>query len=325
MANEIVKWWNNLFNKNKDKEQKEKYSDAEKALNDKLAQMDKEYIANLPKDEFNPSEYLDEKLDIPRKEYNGLSEEEIAIKAKEDNDKLLESKKLNTEVDYDKNVQKYESQKEENKKKAEDDLLKLAQEYVQNKKANDNKMVKNNLTMSSIKTNVENALKNDYEGESQYTKEKLENKINLLDSEIESVNQRKEKAMEALDLEYAVKLDESVKKLLKEKQSAIDEIEAYNAKAAKDELTYQKNKANYLQEYRDKLAKEKNEKLNNEIRYGMSGDKKIEYDNRLSTAIEFYDSMPRRIAEQMVNGNIMLKNYLGTYYNTVLDRYKEVD
>lgn len=325
MANEIVKWWNNLFNKNKDKEQKEKYSDAEKALNDKLAQMDKEYIANLPKDEFNPSEYLDEKLDIPRKEYNGLSEEEIAIKAKEDNDKLLESKKLNTEVDYDKNVQKYESQKEENKKKAEDDLLKLAQEYVQNKKANDNKMVKNNLTMSSIKTNVENALKNDYEGESQYTKEKLENKINLLDSEIESVNQRKEKAMEALDLEYAVKLDESVKKLLKEKQSAIDEIEAYNAKAAKDELTYQKNKANYLQEYRDKLAKEKNEKLNNEIRYGMSGDKKIEYDNRLSTVIEFYDSMPRRIAEQMVNGNIMLKNYLGTYYNTVLDRYKEVD
>lgn len=325
MANEIVKWWNNLFNKNKDKEQKEKYSDAEKALNDKLAQMDKEYIANLPKDEFNPSEYLDEKLDIPRKEYNGLSEEEIAIKAKEDNDKLLESKKLNTEVDYDKNVKKYESQKEENKKKAEDDLLKLAQEYVQNKKANDNKMVKNNLTMSSIKTNVENALKNDYEGESQYTKEKLENKINLLDSEIESVNQRKEKAMEALDLEYAVKLDESVKKLLKEKQSAIDEIEAYNAKAAKDELTYQKNKANYLQEYRDKLAKEKNEKLNNEIRYGMSGDKKIEYDNRLSTVIEFYDSMPRRIAEQMVNGNIMLKNYLGTYYNTVLDRYKEVD
>lgn len=325
MANEIVKWWNNLFNKNKDKEQKEKYSDAEKALNDKLAQMDKEYIANLHKDEFNPSEYLDEKLDIPRKEYNGLSEEEIAIKAKEDNDKLLESKKLNTEVDYDKNVQKYESQKEENKKKAEDDLLKLAQEYVQNKKANDNKMVKNNLTMSSIKTNVENALKNDYEGESQYTKEKLENKINLLDSEIESVNQRKEKAMEALDLEYAVKLDESVKKLLKEKQSAIDEIEAYNAKAAKDELTYQKNKANYLQEYRDKLAKEKNEKLNNEIRYGMSGDKKIEYDNRLSTVIEFYDSMPRRIAEQMVNGNIMLKNYLGTYYNTVLDRYKEVD
>lgn len=325
MANEIVKWWNNLFNKNKDKEQKEKYSDAEKALNDKLAQMDKEYIANLPKDEFNPSEYLDEKLDIPRKEYNGLSEEEIAIKAKEDSDKLLESKKLNTEVDYDKNVKKYESQKEENKKKAEDDLLKLAQEYVQNKKANDNKMVKNNLTMSSIKTNVENALKNDYEGESQYTKEKLENKINLLDSEIESVNQRKEKAMEALDLEYAVKLDESVKKLLKEKQSAIDEIEAYNAKAAKDELTYQKNKANYLQEYRDKLAKEKNEKLNNEIRYGMSGDKKIEYDNRLSTVIEFYDSMPRRIAEQMVNGNIMLKNYLGTYYNTVLDRYKEVD
>lgn len=325
MANEIVKWWNNLFNKNKDKEQKEKYSDAEKALNDKLAQMDKEYIANLPKDEFNPSKYLDEKLDIPRKEYNGLSEEEIAIKAKEDNDKLLESKKLNTEVDYDKNVKKYESQKEENKKKAEDDLLKLAQEYVQNKKANDNKMVKNNLTMSSIKTNVENALKNDYEGESQYTKEKLENKINLLDSEIESVNQRKEKAMEALDLEYAVKLDESVKKLLKEKQSAIDEIEAYNAKAAKDELTYQKNKANYLQEYRDKLAKEKNEKLNNEIRYGMSGDKKIEYDNRLSTVIEFYDSMPRRIAEQMVNGNIMLKNYLGTYYNTVLDRYKEVD
>lgn len=325
MASEIVKWWNNLFNKNKDKEQKEKYSDAEKALNDKLAQMDKEYITNLPKDEFNPSEYLDEKLNIPRKEYNGLSEEEIAIKAKEDNDKLLESKKLNTEVDYDKNVQKYEVQKEENKEKAENDLLKLAQEYVQNKKANDNKMVKNNLTMSSIKTNVENALKNDYEGESQLTKEKLENKINLLDSEIESVNQRKEKAMEALDLEYAVRLDESVKKLLKERQSAVDEVEAYNAKAAKDELTYQKNKANYLQEYRDKLAKEKNEKLNNEIRYGMSGDKKIEYDNRLSTVIEFYDSMPRRIAEQMVNGNIMLKNYLGTYYNTVLDRYKEVD
>lgn len=325
MASEIVKWWNNLFNKNKDKEQKEKYSDAEKALNDKLAQMDKEYIANLPKDEFNPSEYLDEKLDIPRKEYNGLSEEEIAIKAKEDNDKLLESKKLNTEVDYDKNVQKYEVQKAENKEKAENDLLKLAQEYVQNKKANDNKMVKNNLTMSSIKTNVENALKNDYEGESQHTKEKLENKISLLDSEIESVNQRKEKAMEALDLEYAVKLDESVKKLLKERQSTVDEIEAYNAKATKDELTYQKNKANYLQEYRDKLAKEKNEKLNNEIRYGMSGDKKIEYDNRLSTVIEFYDSMPKRIAEQMVNGNIMLKNYLGTYYNTVLDRYKEVD
>lgn len=325
MASEIVKWWNNLFNKNKDKEQKEKYSDAEKALNDKLAQMDKEYISNLPKDEFNPSEYLDEKLDIPRKEYEGLSEEEIAIKAKEDNDKLLESKKLNTEVDYDKNVQKHEVQKEENKEKAEEDLLKLAQEYVQNKKANDSKMVKNNLTMSSIKTNVENALKDNYEGESQYTKEKLENKINLLDAEIESVNQRKEKAMEALDLEYAVKLDESVKKLLKERQSTIDDIEAYNAKAAKDELKYQKDKANYLQDYRDKLAKEKNDKLNNEIRYGMSGDKKIEYDNRLSTVIEFYDSMPRRIAEQMVNGNIMLKNYLGAYYNTVLDRYKEVD
>lgn len=325
MASEIVKWWNNLFNKNKDKEQKEKYSDAEKALNDKLAQMDKEYISNLPKDEFNASEYLDEKLDIPRKEYQGLSEEEIAIKAKEDNDKLLESKKLNTEVDYDKNVQKYEVQKEENKEKAEEDLLKLAQEYVQNKKANDSKMVKNNLTMSSIKTNVENALKDNYEGESQYTKEKLENKINLLDAEIESVNQRKEKAMEALDLEYAVKLDESVKKLLKERQSTIDDIEAYNAKAAKDELKYQKDKANYLQDYKDKLAKEKNDKLNNEIRYGMSGDKKIEYDNRLSTVIEFYDSMPRRIAEQMVNGNIMLKNYLGAYYNTVLDRYKEVD
>lgn len=325
MASEIVKWWNNLFNKNKDKEQKEKYSGAEKALNDKLAQMDKEYISNLPKDEFNPSEYLDEKLDIPRKEYQGLSEEEIAIKAKEDNDKLLESKKLNTEVDYDKNVQKHEVQKEENKEKAEEDLLKLAQEYVQNKKANDSKMVKNNLTMSSIKTNVENALKDNYEGESQYTKEKLENKINLLDAEIESVNQRKEKAMEALDLEYAVKLDESVKKLLKERQSTIDDIEAYNAKAAKEELKYQKDKANYLQDYKDKLAKEKNDKLNNEIRYGMSGDKKIEYDNRLSTVIEFYDSMPRRIAEQMVNGNIMLKNYLGAYYNTVLDRYKEVD
>lgn len=322
MASEIAKWWNNLFNKNKDKEQKEKYSSAEKALNDRLAQMDKQYIASLPKDEYNPKDDLPEKLEIPRKEYTGMDEEEIKVKAQEDNAKLLESEKLKEQDAFEKNLQKYNTQKQENINNTEDELLKLAQDYVKSKKANDNKMVKNNLTMSSIKTNIENALGDQLDSESEYTRQKLQDKITIIDDEIKSVNDRKDKAMQSLDLEYAVKLDESVKKLLKERQSTIDEIEAYNTKATKEEVKYQQDRNKYIQEVNDRIAKEKYEQNNSELRYGLSGDKKVEYDNRLATVIEFYDSMPKRIAEQMVNSNILLKNYLGTYYDTVLNRYK---
>lgn len=322
MASEIAKWWNNLFNKNKDKEQKEKYSSAEKALNDRLAQMDKQYVASLPKDEYNPKDDLPEKLEIPRKEYTGMDEEEIKVKAQEDNAKLLESEKLKEQDAFEKNLQKYNTQKQENINNTEDELLKLAQDYVKSKKANDNKMVKNNLTMSSIKTNIENALGDQLDSESEYTRQKLQDKITIIDDEIKSVNDRKDKAMQSLDLEYAVKLDESVKKLLKERQSTIDEIEAYNTKATKEEVKYQQDRNKYIQEVNDRIAKEKYEQNNSELRYGLSGDKKVEYDNRLATVIEFYDSMPKRIAEQMVNSNILLKNYLGTYYDTVLNRYK---
>ena len=289
---------------------------SEKSLMAELQKLDKayqaikdgrlnEYIASLP------SSY-----NLEKKSYDAPSD-----------DALKEEVITNLSGDYETGKNKLIEQIESNKlaiNKSKNNLSKSELETL-DKLDNSYKAVKENINNQAIKRGIGrssivfNKL-SDADLSKAVQKGIIENDTRLaieeLDSEIEALEKQKQDSLKAFDLTYAAKIDKELQEKIADRDKKAADVLEYNNKIAIEEAEFQADKADKIEDYKDKLKKDD---ISDEEYYEKNGympTMKGEYEERYSMAYDFYMKLPADTAKRILNENSELEKYLGTkYYN----------
>lgn len=298
------------------------YADGEKQLNDKLGELEEEYKNNI---KYDPEEGYEDLSDVLPEEqtfeylqYTGDDEEGIKSKTKEKYDGLLDGEKkkvddaLNTKKE---GVEtKIDVAKDEYSQKQEQ----LDRDYEDFQKALEKELIKKGLYRSSIKQGQSAAAETSRLVESKSLKDKLSAELKNLNSEIERLQGEAATAIQNLDLEYAQRLDSEIERLLDKRAKEVAAIDKYNNTLKEKEAKYIEDRTKAIEEQLAKRQKDALEIKNMEDKYGYAGQKGESYQKRYDLALEYYSSIPRDAALQMLQQNGQLKNYLGNYYGKLI-------
>lgn len=311
------------------KEKQQKIKDAleqEKAIADQMAALEKEYEDSLPKpDPIDFDALFPKENGLSEIEYTLPSDEDIAKSAedkinskKSDEASRLENKYLKSESALNDALQSGEKKYKENY----DELGKLYSELQEKIKRNalrkgvarSSIVESQNKDLNKSKFIDERKILNDYNA----TMQDIDDKLNVL-------NQNREKALENLDVKYALELSDEIDRLKKERKKTETKYDEYNAKVRHQNAEYaidrQKKINAYLydaerKEIAAKAAQDKYEKEN-----GYSGAKHDNYQKRYELAFNFYSSLSPDVALEALKASPNMKHYLGNYYDTL---YKEL-
>ena len=204
-----------------------------------------------------------------------------------------------------------ESSKEDEKAKKEEIAT-----YIENVKQNaSDDALKRGLARSSIIINKLNAFDEKQIEEFKRIDEEIAANVEKIESELALLNEKKEAALNNFDITYAVKLNEKISELEKEKQKYNDEVLEYNNKIIEQE-----------REYADKL-KENTEERNREVYEFLNEYGGNMLTNRVNSykadyVISYLDSLPTGKAIQVLSDGDELKSALGDSYQKVLDYFK---
>lgn len=295
------------------------YKDKEKELIDELEKMDKEYreSTNRPSIE----DIMPETPGYEKIEFNGEPLEDILerVKQKYEKDKLAESK--NVELSYKSKSDSVEAESKKTKEKQQSELEKLEQYLKESKEDHGNSMTNKGLSRSSIRSSGMEALTESFDQKKDSVNQDFENKLGEYARKLEELEQAQSIALEKLDLNFADKLQKEINSVKSQREKQIQDIDKYNNSIEEKTNTYKQNREETIRkEIADKI---KNDKLleEQENKIGYTGDKKVNYDKRLNAAVNFYNSLPKEVARQMVKENTNLQSYLGKNYGKLINAY----
>ena len=144
---------------------------------------------------------------------------------------------------------------------------------------------------------------------------KTENAVSALDLEIELLNQRLERDLEEFNIAHAAKLSKEIDKLIAERDRKNASAISYNNTLKQKEAEYQKKRKELIEQ----AQKEAEEKERYELEHGYTGKKKENYLARYDLARKYYKSLPRDRALEEIRGDTFVQQYLGYYYQKLVD------
>ncbi|MGI6213412.1 MAG: hypothetical protein ACOYIQ_02525 [Christensenellales bacterium] len=203
--------------------------------------------------------------------------------------------------------------------KYDEDMANLESGFKALIESQKNDLIRKGIIHSSISANT---LADTGEEMEQATREreiKYEATLEKYNKAIELIEQNRVYALREYELKYAADLEGKIISLKKERDNLIAAINTYNAKVIKDEAAYQKYREDSIrkmekdrhaaQEQRDKETAQR-EKVT-----GYTGVKAAEMDARYRYALEFYNSVPKDVAIELIRQNEdTLKSALGFRY-----------
>ncbi|MDE6757670.1 MAG: hypothetical protein K2O95_00950 [Clostridia bacterium] len=297
-----------------------KYAEDEKALNDKLKE-----IADSYKPTYEPgkgyedlSDLLPEKVEFEYREYEGDDEEGIKTNTSQKYNELLEADSKITSDKYDTKVGEVENKKQS---ASEESALKaeaLDKKYEEVEKAIINGLIQRGLYNSSIKSSQTKANEDAKDYELKELSDDLNKKLSTYDAQIEKLRGEENVALEQLDLSYAQKIQNEIASLIEKRNKEIQSIDDYNNKLKEKELQYIEDRAKAIEEQLAQRLKDEQYIKALENKNGYAGEKAENYSQRYDLAFEFYNSMPKSVALQMINDNKQLQEYLGNYFGKLV-------
>lgn len=304
-----------------------KYADDEKALNDKIKEIADKYEPTYEpsKGYEDLSDVLPEKIEFEYRKYEGDDEEGIKNKtAQKYNDLLKDDSKIVTDK-YDTKVGEVESKKksasEENAVKAQD----LDRKYQEVEKAIINGLIQRGLFNSSIKGSQTKANEEAKEYEMQGLSSELNKKIDAYDAQIEKLRGEENVALEQLDLSYAQKVQKEIQSLLEKREKEINSVNDYNNKLKEKETKYVEDRTKAIEKQLTQRLKDEQYLKYLENKNGYAGEKLENYTQRYNLALEFYSSMPKSVALEMINSNKQLQDYLGNMFGRLVSEIAKRD
>ena len=315
--------------KSKDELEREKQEainsakDSEKDLLSSLDNLEKDYLNSIPAKPEKDYSKLIEEFNKLEKEDNTKTDEELSEEAKKNAydgyDELLAeiNKKFNLDIE------KTADKKETIESAGVEKLKELKELFDNNQNKIKNNMIDSGLYNSSIKIGLDDRNSDNFTNNSNMTAEGVKNKLAEIDKSIAELEEKKNGAINEFDIKTAKEYNQKLEKLFEERNIERQKIIAYNENLRLEKQKYDNNREKLINELKEKDAKAEREKAKfdaeQEAINGYSGSKKENYEKRYQLAYDFYNSLPKEVALDVIKSNPSIKGYLGLYYNTLVD------
>lgn len=265
----------------------------------------KEYIASLP-----------ESLNLEKKSYDALSDEQLKEKAEKELSYDYESGKTELIKGIEKSREIIEGAKDKFSKGELESLKTLDKRYQSVKESIGNEALKRGLARSSIVMNKLTEAELSRAEQAGIIENSTKNELINLDRKIEELEKDRMDSLKAFDLSHAVKVQKELDKLIAERDKKAQAVIDYNNKIGKDEADYLKERSEKIESYKDKIKKDDISDESYFAEHGYYPSMKDEYEERYAMAYNFYMKLSAETARRILNENPDLEKYLGTkYYN----------
>ncbi len=299
----------------------------EKSVIEELKKLQEEYTATLPKKEhYNIGELFPVDSGLKEIEYTPRTDEEIENSAKLE----IEGKKYGAISDIESRYQEAQKALQDNKIEAgetlKDSYANLQKLYNELGEKVKDESLKRGLARSSIVTSQLNDLNKAHIDSASAQEREYLKSVNDINYNISKLEMDRENALDRLDVEYAVELDNRITELKDERAKTIKQYEDYNNDIRQQKIEYEQNRVKDIEEFLHDNYQRELEKIEAENKYekeyGYSGAKLENYSKRYDIAYDFYKSLSPDIAVAALQASPNMKYYLGNMYDKLLSTLK---
>lgn len=274
---------------------------------DRLKTKRKEYI-----DSFMPKEPV-----LDYRQYEMKSDKTLHDKAVADNkdDYLLESQDI--EKRYNEDIAKADLASKKAREQSREEGEKIKYNGIKGMEAFKQRIVKNNLVDSSIMSDGRDKIIENSQGEIKHIKSMLDSALEQVAGQKAQALDKKEYSEDKIEREYKDKVSKQVERDRKSEQAKKDRVTEYNRDLDEKKAKYDEDVRRISVERGMEYDRQLDKLENYETRFGYSGERKAEYDERLRLAKQFYSQFPKEQAMQMIMHNRDLPALLGYYYEVL--------
>lgn len=327
--------WNEFKRKVKDffakdsvsESDKAEYAQSEKELNDKLKEIADSYNPSYEpsKGYEDLSDVLPEEMEFEYRKYEGEDEEGIKNSTTQKYKDLLDADSKIVSDKYDTKVGEVENKKQSASEESDLKAQSLDKKYAEIEKSIINGLIQKGLYNSSIKSSQKKANEEAKDYELNELAGELNKKISAYDTQIEKLRGEENVALEELDLSYAQKLQKEIDSLLEKRNKEINSINDYNNKLKEKEAKYLEDRATAIEKQLTQRLKDEQYLKYLENKNGYAGEKLENYTQRYNLALEYYNSIPKSVALEMLNENTQLQEYLGNMFGKLVSEIAKRD
>ncbi len=258
-------------------------------------------------------------LGMTKKEYTGLSDAEIYEEATKLLSKSYFDRLQNLESELAGEKKTLSEKKEGVKNALSETLNNIEKTYAARREEAENNALKRGLARSSVIMGQIDAFDREKTDASIAYTSKAANEIAALNSEIASLEQKKQNAMKGYELAYAVELQERINEMTTERQKREDEVLEYNNQLAEKESKFQFERENALA---DKAAEDyKRLEESNDLGIENRAQKEM-LTEKVAAAKAYYETMSPKEAYAAFLGDSEMVKHLGVYYDYFLNYLK---
>ena len=297
---------------------------AERGLIKKLESMDEKYreATKLPEPDYDS---IPESLNLTRKTFVPKTDEELRDSAET---ALIGAYNAKVDAANLKAKEKTESLEENlagKTAKYEESLESLGENLRAAEESLKNSSIDRGLADSSIRTAGESELRREFGNAMNVLKSEHEAAADRIRQEIELAEAGRQNALNEYRLAYAADVEKKISSLRNELQKELETVNSYNAEIAKKEAAYrlerQKTEDEMRAEYEKRQLAQDKQNAIFEAKYGYSGKKAVEMQERYNEAEAFYESIPKDLARELITrSEDTLKPLLGLYYSKLKNK-----
>ena len=207
--------------------------EAEKAVTDRLAELDREYRESLPEE---PEPDLDalfpESLGLEKVEHTPATDEELAARAQAGVDYEKAAEKRDLEHGFGLTEQALDDRADDAREDLDARYRELGELYEELRKQTDNDAIRRGVARGSIRSSAQQALSEEKAGAERASRAEYEGEMADISAELDALRREQDAAFEELDLKYAAEREKE--RLEREEQQRREEAE-FGYRGAKQE------------------------------------------------------------------------------------------
>ncbi len=246
-----------------------------------------------------------------KKEYKEEDADKIKAQVEEEFKGATESGILNLQTKNDSQKSKIKTKMEEQNASLDIAKEQIKDDYSKSKADVLSRAIEQGIARSSIVGAEQDRLSEEERAVMRVLEEENALKNSAYEVELALLEKELEAAMQEFQIEQAVKIKKRINDLTSDVKKENEKILEYNNKMAELEQKSINARADAIE---DAKAREK-ELEAEEARYGYTGDKKLNYDQRMNVAKNYYMSLSRDEALKQFEADTALHEYLGLYYD----------
>lgn len=288
----------------------------EKMLMEELRKLDNAYkaVKSNRLDEYISS--LPDSIELTKKSYDAPSDMELSQKAENTyQGEYLEGKNKLIE-DIENTREQLLSGKTKLSQAQQESFTNLELNYNKVKENISNQALKRGIGRSSIVFNKLSEVELSRAEKAGVIEKETRQKIENIESEIDKLDMTYQESLQAFDLKYAAKIEKELDNLIKERDKIAADIIEYNNKVEQKEKAFDIDKADKIDQYKDKLKQADIQDEDYFQKHGYYPNARQDYEDRYSLAHDFYMDLPKETSLRMFHSNSELEKFLGhKYYN----------